>query len=486
MDRPAQDIPGYYYDREKRKYFKVQGSTAPADTAYSAEDVKRRKTRDRRREIQAKNEKRQMGRIQRFANLEDTLSGFVMKREYGYGPGLDCPRSILAAGLVAQGFYTPFPLDIEPYFAVSPHLDREKDLVFTVHSAHDDWVISSLASFSPKNNVFNKYAGNRTANWNFKFGSPGATTSLSSHDTTGFHASTWLSGSSEVGIGLWRGLSDHPTISLGTGNVRGNAEVYTSTAAPPESSLLFAFGTNKGILMLDKERQDLHWLKDKNSHVAHTSEMQLYSAVCFLTAAGSGQNPNTLLGGGHCGQAYRIDLRDPKFNSEATVITHPNAIIHIRQVDEHRIIIPGIPNQMRQYDLRYLKLANERPHSSKRTTLVTAPYVEYPDYKLLAGISGFDVDTESGLVAAAQWGNYDTPYVQLFSLKSGNKIPFPAFKNKSSKKKRKGERMYPGTAPKCIRFVKDREGSMKSLYVSRDSGTILRFAWEAEKDDDEE
>lgn len=77
-----------------------------------------------------KHVQRAVGRIRRFADLENTLSGFVMKREFGHTPDLDSPRSILAAGLSERTFYGPEDgWWGQSLFNIRPCLERKNPIV---------------------------------------------------------------------------------------------------------------------------------------------------------------------------------------------------------------------------------------------------------------------------------------------------------------------------------------------------------------------
>jgi hypothetical protein len=99
-------IPDLIIDNEKKKYFKIQASSAaPSSSAYSAQDVKRRKTRDQMSEARSLGLARQKGRIRRSKVTEEPLAGGLLEREHGrllHERSLDTAQ-ILAGGLVPQG-----------------------------------------------------------------------------------------------------------------------------------------------------------------------------------------------------------------------------------------------------------------------------------------------------------------------------------------------------------------------------------------------
>jgi len=125
MEENFREIPGYYYgkketttcavvhsantisDKEKKKYFKIQ-ENSPASSAYSSQDVKRRKARDEKNEEKAEADARQKGRVRRADIVKTSLSGHIFRREIGRDRRcrLDGPR-IYARGLLPRGRVSP-------------------------------------------------------------------------------------------------------------------------------------------------------------------------------------------------------------------------------------------------------------------------------------------------------------------------------------------------------------------------------------------
>jgi hypothetical protein len=110
--------------------------------------------------------------------------------------------------------------------------------------------------------------------------------------------------------------------------------------------------------------------------------------------------------------------------------------------------------------------------------------VQYPEYHNSAYIQlGFDVDTETGVVAACQERVAGTHHegVQLFSLYSGHKLDSP-FLSRHSKATDLIPEELEDCNIKCLRFVREGNSKIKSLYVM-DCG-IQRYAWVPEADTD--
>jgi hypothetical protein len=273
---------------------------------------------------------------------------------------------------------------------------------------------------------------------------------------------------------------------LGPGNSRGEVSIYTSTSAPPASSLLFAFGSSDGILTMDKLNYDLNWASPKPEFNSHPHPKDTF-ALEFLS-----RNPSVLLSGGRTGILNITDLRVPNFGPTppADTIIHPSAITHIKEINSHRVIVAGLGSSLCQYDLRFRKIdtpqysvlpsKKQRKQSRGRRNLeATRPILTYPEYHHTSKLSiGFDVDVESGMVAAAMEQDDETEHslVRLFSLNSGEMLYTPNLRYISEHKA--------GFDVRCLQFVRDIEGKMKSLHVGVGQD-IIRYAWTDPEEEDE-
>ncbi|TVY35631.1 hypothetical protein LSUB1_G004755 [Lachnellula subtilissima] len=456
MDGQIRDIPGYYYDKEKRKYFKIE-TKSPAGSAYSSQDVKRRKTVNDDKEKREKQARRERGRICRSKILEASLAGHILSRELGKRHGIDATQ-LLSDGLVPQGRLPAFPgPNRNALFTLFHRTDLGPSLV-DIRLAHGD----GLSAFRLNVDKSNRSDSHRSieichgplttqgihssqaARFLQHFGNSGRTTSLNMNEPCRSVAMTWLSGSTNSGIAITnnsRPLDAEPdedfsqsfSTLFGPGVERGpEPNIFSSTPAPPDSPYLFAFGSSYGILGLRKSDFSLSWFKsDFYPRGENPSDV---FAVEFLA-----DNHNVLLSGGRKGILNIADLRVPNTSSE-DVITHPSCITHIRQLDNHRIIVAGLNSYLCQYDLRFRKLTSTvsssapglKKHSSipktrRRDTSFknqtsTRSLLQYPDFKNDSTINtGFDIDLETGTVAAAQEWDSVNPPVQLFSLHGGHR-----------------------------------------------------------------
>ena len=276
-------------------------------------------------------------------------------------------------------------------------------------------------------------------------------------------ACTWLMSLNSANIFI-----DRPSIVLGPGVTRGPdgmVDILSSAAAPLDSSLLFACGSSHGILTIDKRDFNTKWISPRP--VPHEDHPKDILALEFLS-----DNHSVLLSGGRQGLLNVTDLRIPKFGHNGDVISHPSSITHIKQLDAHRIIVAGLHSNLCQYDLRFRKTDSittpPRSNRERATHNYTRSILQYPGYHNNATIQiGFDVDLETGIVAAAQEQDHYHPSIQLFSLHGGHILKTPRIAEFAGVDERR--------PAKCVRFAKDIETKMKSLYV--ENGDIRRYGW---------
>ncbi|KAI9798462.1 MAG: hypothetical protein M1825_005342 [Sarcosagium campestre] len=108
---------------------------------------------------------------------------------------------------------------------------------------------------------------------------------------------------------------------------------------------------------------------------------------------------NVLVAGQRNGSVDSIDFRVAPSSSgnKALVIRHPSAATHVKRVDDHKIIVNGLKNSLHMYDTRFLQPRSTHKASASSTPSVLQ-YSHSNEYRLDLG---FDVDVDSGLVAAA-------------------------------------------------------------------------------------
>ena len=105
-------------DEEKKKYFKIQPNHAvPTGSAYSVDQVKRRRVEFETASEIARNVHRRENLVRRARILQDPLLGGSLSREHGYGPLLDGSITACVDGWDSQEI---FPSEASP--SHDPHV----------------------------------------------------------------------------------------------------------------------------------------------------------------------------------------------------------------------------------------------------------------------------------------------------------------------------------------------------------------------------
>ncbi|KAI3327630.1 hypothetical protein HD806DRAFT_328652 [Xylariaceae sp. AK1471] len=103
------EIPGYYYDSEKGRYFKVENSkTAPTSAAWSTDNVKKRRLRDEDEAAARRHLNLAKNRIRRARALNEPLMGGFFAREYGAMKS-DMQTACFVEGMRYKGCASVFP-----------------------------------------------------------------------------------------------------------------------------------------------------------------------------------------------------------------------------------------------------------------------------------------------------------------------------------------------------------------------------------------
>ncbi|EPE30874.1 WD40 repeat-like protein [Glarea lozoyensis ATCC 20868] len=461
---PPKEIPGYYFDPVKKKYFAVKKG-APASAAYSSSDVKRRRLHEEQSTREEETAKLRRLRIRRSKLLEHPFSGGFLSREQGQ------TRDSIALDVFSHGLVQStqirgtdqFQTLQNPLFTLEPRRDLGTSTV-------DLQIAQGNSTFGLRADV-DGLAHPRldfpettwvSENWE-------APTSIVTNRSSRRHAITWFSSFNENGISIIPMEDTRPGQRTPSGH--RDITMYSSAAANDFSPLLFAFGSSDGILTMDKTRLDLKWIKPIVMRDVWALEFQ-------------NDKNDVLLSGGRGGQLQCNDLRDSRTPTESsTLITHPSSITHIKQLDPNRILVAGLESSLCQYDIRYLKLdtgrvvSRQRPPNRLTTRQTTAKastrtILQYPDYHNTATRNvGFDVDLEIGVIAAAQEFNGVQPLVRLFSLWGGHTLHSAALE------RHYGSISNPyGDHVRCLKLCRDIDDRMKSLYIGLGS-SIQRFAW---------
>ncbi|KAI1004795.1 hypothetical protein K3495_g3421 [Podosphaera aphanis] len=476
MAHPVPEIPGYYYDREKKKYFKILKAAHGLNVAYSSEDVKRRKTLDSRKEQLEHEQKRLVGRITQSEILNSFLPGQLLARECGRSP-VDTSK-ILASGLkfcgrIDLGSSYSTREQNNSYFDVIPTPGQSCSSSLVLANDHE---VSVSTIERKKNSHENLPTKERSSIRSRQQLGPLTSLSTNLHRRTILVSSFGCSTRMPLRLVQLENVSDKilaltepacclEPLSLTDRARRDEVDVLCSVPAPSTSSLLFALGTTDGIMLMSSQptinnNQTCFTVRRNSEHTRHRRKNNVL-AVNFLTG-----NPHVLLSGCRRGILAQIDLREePQRSRKTPAIKHSSAITHLKSIGPCRVVVAGLESTLCQYDLRFNRAIDSRHAVSSQ------PIFSYPGYHNDGTIGlGFDVDVESGLIAAAQETHAGHHPIRIFSLRDDGKHLDSPFERISMDR-----RAGTNEVVKCIRFARDDDGTRTSLYAAQDRD-IYKYA----------
>ncbi|KAI1825100.1 hypothetical protein F4861DRAFT_503106 [Xylaria intraflava] len=390
------DIPGYYYDPEKGRYFKVErGQTAPANAAWSADNVKKRRAVDEQAAASSRRRQIIKDRIVRARVLNEPLTGGFFAREYGvleadvqvasFALGL---RDIGSAHLVDPRPYRPGTESRSPLMQVTRMYVGGQDYrtgMCTVHAAVGS---SLLFTYIPrdKNGCINQRllanyrtpARNRPPPYHFadtighvsdiQYHEPSNRLLLTSLErlngpflTTLWTTSPVVNKNGGPESPYWILPNSPPngsyrSVPMVTGPLSDSEfEAHCVTPAPANSSLVCAVGTSRGIVQWKQGIHQASWLAPPvplHSHHKRHSRRGLFRDVFAVDFDPSDRT--VLHFGGRPGQLITADTRVRW--SDWSRVKLPSTITHLRTLSGGRqVLVAGLQDQLGVYDLRFTR-----------------------------------------------------------------------------------------------------------------------------------
>ncbi|KAK4216263.1 WD repeat-containing protein 21 [Rhypophila decipiens] len=477
-------IPGYYYDEEKKRYFKIEASrTAPEQASWASGNVKRRRLEDEKEEAKREREAKNAGRIKRAVGVWDQplVGGCFLKRELGRTGTIkmeDMGLESWTMGLRDKGSlkmcaYSTGEMITSMYIG-GGEMEAKSGLGVAYAVLDDHCLKSSYIPRDDQDQINFGYAAVRYPRTNFQANVESAHAPYLS--SLAYHAPShkMLLASSRhqarVTIGyLSPGFSvdnneNQPAWRLGTPvtciHNDGHAvskTIHTLRSAPSCSSVTAVVGTNRGILKLQGDNLSwLTWFPPSKKHLPHPDHSRgsgrnrgrggrgapfgdsshqcgtnkidneearpLHGEVLSLDFLA--QNPaEVILAAGRSNNICLLDMRCSEHQGMgASYIRHKCSVAHVRSVGDYGVLAAGPRSYMAMYDVRF---NSYRRHHNTDPTLVTAnPVVTFPEYSNEAHLLeiGLDVSDrkDGGLGTVA--AAQDDGTVALFSLKSGRKL----------------------------------------------------------------
>ncbi|KAM7200539.1 hypothetical protein V8F20_005270 [Naviculisporaceae sp. PSN 640] len=453
------EIPGYYYDEEKKRYFKIEDNrTAPPEASWSSGNVKRRKIESKEAEMKKEREARNAGRVKRADKVwgEPLLGGCFFAREIGGLRGRgevmeDLRKESWALGLRDKGTLR-FWVD---------GVDHSHDIIDMYIGGEETagrnrlgvgYAVSSLSflggSYIPRDDIDQidfgdaamRYPRTDFTPWmearhmhlvaTVNYHAPSQKMLFTCLNDANFPVAYFCPALSDVDAGEWepawrRGGSTAITQirAPAQGNYRRDGKVNTLRPAPASSPLTAVVGTDTGVMKLQGDTLTwLDWRKPTYHPRPRGAKGPSIFSLDFLA-----QNPaHVILAAGRSRDIAILDTRLAQHAGETSYIRHTSSVAHVRSVGDYGVLAAGPKSAMAVYDIRFSprNIGSHPTLHGKQDNLQPLPVVTFPEYKNQDHILqiGFDVSDSKGgglgIVAAAQ----DDGTVALFSLASGKKL----------------------------------------------------------------
>ncbi|KYK61715.1 hypothetical protein DCS_02858 [Drechmeria coniospora] len=391
------DLPGYYFDEGKQKYFKIEKThTAPPSVAWSSDAVRKRKLEDSARRAARERSRLLRNHVKRHPFRRSIVDSGLFAREmevrsvaeHGYGREMDgdLGAAAWAGGAVDKG-HVPFAPSFArtrvanmPCFYVGGE-DEKTGLGVAYASLDEETLVGSYISTDDNDRItFDKARpGTLERGLSFrtemircsqmssiKYHKPSHKILLTSREpdrSCGLYFFSPPLSSADDGRPHWLlGETNHYQRLSIRHRLRDEWLVHQSTPAPSSSDLLCVIGTNAGLLRV-RNNETMAWIAPQNA----PKDMHLPQEIFDQDFQQS--NHNILLAGGRQPRLWMTDLRTPE--TEWMYIHHASSIARLRSVNEHQILVAGLQSSMALYDMRFF---GRKPNGVK-------PLLRFPAYR---------------------------------------------------------------------------------------------------------
>ncbi|KAL9050809.1 MAG: hypothetical protein Q9206_004942 [Seirophora lacunosa] len=402
-------LPGFYYDRERRKYFKITPSqhASGASSTYSKAAVAEQETKYKEaNKLEEWHKQLRKSRVKRNYLLQTHPLGGILslRRELG---NLEGRTDLAAAAAWAKGLerYSFIEKPVSP----DPEPTRNiRDFIRDPGTGAIAWT-EDWSSYPSHVNV------------------PQAT-GLGMSKPPSLHIIRLLQPSEYMSnlnnFRDWRRRHNYhpqtaylPEIDAQVASIirlpSRVKTVWCSAAGPHTRHPVFAVGTSHGAKLVGLREesvetwlQEFDWPDDERTHDTF--------AVDFWT------RDNVM-----CGmRSGKVRMWDTRANGANVRLQHASCVSHIRAIDEHKVLVAGLRDQLSVYDTRFItpivddlrrswggKGGKDHMHHPPSLPLHTFPTYRMKEY--LYPRLGFDV--HRNLVASGT----EDQRVQIFDLKSG-------------------------------------------------------------------
>ncbi|OBT98128.1 hypothetical protein VE01_03828 [Pseudogymnoascus verrucosus] len=381
----GREIPGYYFDAEKNKYFKIVADPA---ALYSKTAVRKRKADEVVATEAARVEKANKERVTRSAAVGK------LDREIGRGNGrLDALKEFVGSWEESNPVGS---LGGTPRWRVFDFNERSGHLVYSQNDAVEFDYLLRLGEHA-----------HAPLSWNgLMLASDAAVNSITFSACKTIVLTTWADPPQRHNVCLTRVLPTLDIISahhLKSSKAGEDTTVRCACAAPLGSPYMFAVACDdRPIFLLDASMNE-----------APSPPSSGESSILALTFLA--ESPHVLLTGKRSGKVPLVDLRVE--GGGRSGIRHASSVARVAQVGENSVVVGGLQDKMCVYDLRFLK--------EKWRKEATRPVVRMWGHRNETRHDvDLAVDRGTGLVAAAQVEGGGG--VRVFDVQSGAEIGYVA------------------------------------------------------------
>ncbi|KAJ5235792.1 uncharacterized protein N7469_004960 [Penicillium citrinum] len=430
------DIPGFYYDAEKKKYFKIQANhVAPPGAQYSKDSVKRKRNDQEKQHKRAQRTQRMAKETVRKAGL---MNHPLVRNEREIGSRIlplylqqEKQARIYVSQLHRKKLhqFEPWPDYSIQHVLRNP---RSGILIASKYLRHIGVTAFCVCfpDFEEMSWTYNRTMERVLFKEAYRLSSISLShtgyllaTMDSGPEGDSFLSPRMLPGPDDQGDYQWPSFFSHPI------RIRTTPSLWCSAACPIGDKALFAIGTSNGLHTL--EGFGSHWTVSQKPFPNDAGSRKHGNQQGFRehgNSSHSSVNAVEWLNGDVIASGMRnssVFLHDLRSGGSATRLQHPHSVTKIRKIDPYRLVVSG-NNSLRMYDIRFAPNGLQpkpKPMSPSHTS--TRPYMTFPEYSPDI-ISDFDVSPDLGLLATAS----DDCTVQLFSLQTGELVPSPLSKYK--------------------------------------------------------
>jgi hypothetical protein len=504
----GQAIPGFYWDAEKKKYFKIQSAAAARDQnlKYSAENI-RKKARNERVQDAAK-AKTTRARKERVTRQHGSLMQSCHDREIGFRRRSFYMQSLWPDACAYGMSGVPKKVVDRPSGPLIRLFDRDP-VTKTLYVVHGDNSIKRrrinktdgppLPDTDPEDDYFGSIPLNPYSfePWDELQRTTSTVSSLTYLPSTGALAATTYGSDRPPVVYLSDPDRDGPYVGQQF-TPKGCSAIWAA-AARPNSFMLPPNATNSvaaahaELLAVAASSSVLLFSRSPTGTWDSTTPMKSLAADVLTL---DWISHSTVALGSRDGS---IRLYDTRSGGSSHILTHPHPVSNIKRADDPtRIVVSGLHDSLHLYDIRSPRLSRgshtnfsyadhhykeeyfqsqyrgSRNHKKRRKMdqvsfknwsqpVLTFSYSNVDDLEL-----DIDVHRRLGLVAAAQ-DSESNAAIRVCNMWTGRTV-----KELTRQKPRGGTDMTPRI--RCLKFIDDDEDGDPSLWANWE-GSIARFAW---------